>query len=251
MLGNCQASRVVARLLLLLPPNKPCPQVAAPSQVLWVIIGGMAKTASRARRNRPYFTPGVHLNFFPEHPMPAHNPWTVLAKETVHETAWISVEHHDVITPSGTHGIYTCVDFKHWAIGIVPIDDSGNTYLVGQYRFPLGEYSWEIPEGGGDKRIPPLVSAQRELLEETGITAACWELIYEFNTSNSVTNERAFVFVATGLSFGEPEPDATEQLALRKIPFCELLAMVYRNEIKDSLTIIGALMAARHLAAGT
>lgn len=183
--------------------------------------------------------------------MPEHNPWTVLAQKTVHETAWIRIEHHDVITPSGTDGIYTCVDFKHWAIGIVPIDEDGNTYIVGQYRFPLEEYSWEIPEGGGAKQVPPLASAQRELLEETGITAANWELIYEFNTSNSVTNERAFVFLATGLRFGEPEPDETEQLALKKIPFTELLAMVYRNEIKDSLTIIAVLIAARHLGIGT
>jgi len=183
--------------------------------------------------------------------MSEHNPWTILTQKTIHETAWIRIEHHDVITPSGTDGVYTCVDFKHWAIGIVPIDDAGNTYMVGQYRFPLGAYSWEIPEGGGDKRMPPLASAQRELLEETGITATHWALIYEFNTSNSVTNEQAFVFVAKGLSFGEPAPDETEQLALRKIPFTELLAMVHRNEVKDSLTIIGVLMAARHLGIGT
>lgn len=179
--------------------------------------------------------------------MSEHNPWTILSQKTVHETAWIRIEHHDVITPAGTDGVYTCVDFKNWAIAIVPIDEEGNTYIVGQYRFPLGEYSWELPEGGGDKLEPPLASAQRELREETGITAANWELIYEFNTSNSVTNEYAYVFVAAGLSFGEPEPEENEQLMVRKLPFRDLLEMVYRNEVKDGLTIIGVLMAARHL----
>lgn len=175
------------------------------------------------------------------------NPWTLLDRKTVHETAWIRIEHHDVLTPQGNAGVYTCVDFKNLAIGIVPIDADGNTYIVGQYRFPLNEYSWEIPEGGGDKNLPPLASAQRELLEETGITASDWELIYEFNTSNSITNEHAFIYIAKGLSFGEPEPDETEQLQQRKLPFRELLDMVHRNEVKDSLTIIGVLMAARHL----
>lgn len=179
--------------------------------------------------------------------MPETNPWTVLSQKTLHENAWIRIEHHEVITPSGTDGIYTCVDFKNWAIGIVPIDAEGNTYLVGQYRFPLQEYSWEIPEGGGCKSATPLQSAQRELLEETGITAAHWELIYEFNTSNSVTNEHAFIFLATGLSFGEPEPEETEQLVLKKLPFAQLLEMVYNNEVKDSLTVIGALIAAKRL----
>jgi 8-oxo-dGTP pyrophosphatase MutT (NUDIX family) len=179
--------------------------------------------------------------------MSEKNPWTILSQHTIHENPWIRIEHYDVLTPSGTDGIYDCVDFKNWAIGIVPIDADGNTYIVGQYRFPLEEYSWEIPEGGGNKAATPLASAQRELLEETGITANNWQLLYEFNTSNSVTNEHAFIFLATDLQFGEPEPEETEQLVLKKIPFKQLLAMVYNNEVKDSLTVIGTLIAAKHL----
>jgi len=133
--------------------------------------------------------------------MSTHGPWKVLSEKLVHETPWIRVDHHDVITPTGTPGIYTTVDFKNWAIGIIPIDEEGYTYIVGQYRFPLKEYSWEIPEGGGSKDKTILDSAQRELLEETGITATNWEMLYEFNTSNSVTNERAFVFLATGKEY--------------------------------------------------
>jgi len=180
--------------------------------------------------------------------MSTHGPWKVLSEKLVHETQWIRIDHHDVITPTGTPGIYTTVDFKNWAIGVIPIDAEGYTYIVGQYRFPLKEYSWEIPEGGGSKDKTILDSAQRELLEETGITATDWEMLYEFNTSNSVTNERAFVFLATGLSFGEAEPEETEELAVKKILFTELVNMVYHNEVKDSLTIIGVLVAARRLA---
>ena len=179
--------------------------------------------------------------------MQERNPWTILSQQTIHENPWIRIEHHDVITPTGTNGIYTCVDFKNWAIGVVPIDTDGYTYIVGQYRFPLQEYSWEIPEGGGYKNVSPLESGQRELLEETGITAKNWQLLYEFNTSNSVTNERAFIFLATNLTFGQAQPEETEELSLKKIAFTDLLEMVYKNEVKDSLTIIGTLIAAKHL----
>lgn len=179
--------------------------------------------------------------------MQTRGPWQILDEKMIHETPWIRIDHHDVLTPAGTPGIYTTVDFKNWAIGIIPIDDEGYTYIVGQYRFPLQEYSWEIPEGGGGKEATLLASAQRELREETGISAEHWEMIYEFNTSNSITNERAFVFLATGLSFGEAHPEENEELETRKIHFSELVDMVYRNEVKDSLTIIGVLMAAKKL----
>ena len=175
--------------------------------------------------------------------MTTRGPWKILSQRLIHESPWIAIDHYDVITPAGTAGTYTTVDFKNWAIGVVPIDDEGHTYIVGQYRFPLEEYSWEIPEGGGKKQETLLASAQRELLEETGITATDWQLIYEFRTSNSVTNERAYIFLATGLQFGNAEPEETEELALKRIPFSELLAMVYRNEITDSLTVIGTLIA--------
>ncbi len=180
--------------------------------------------------------------------MKTRGPWKILSEKQIIETPWIGVDQFAVITPAGTDGVYTTVDFKNWAIGIVPIDEEGYTYLVGQYRFPLEEYSWEIPEGGGSKSDTLLASAQRELKEETGITASRWEQIYEFHTSNSSTNEVATIFVATGLSYGEAEPEETEELEVRRILFSELVEMVYRNEIKDSLTVIGALMAEKWLA---
>ncbi|KJV05876.1 NUDIX domain-containing protein [Methylocucumis oryzae] len=175
--------------------------------------------------------------------MTTRGPWQILSEHKVHESPWIRIDHYDVITPAGTNGTYTTVDFKNWAIGIIPIDDEGYTYIVGQYRFPLQDYSWEIPEGGGAKNTTLLASAQRELLEETGIRAKHWKMIYEFHTSNSVTNERAFIFLATDLEFGLAQPEETEQLSLRRIPFQELVTMVYNNEIKDSLTVIAVLVA--------
>lgn len=188
----------------------------------------------------------------PTHPtliptMTKRGPWQILSDKLIYENPWIRIDYHDVITPTGTPGMYATVDFKNWAIGIIPIDSEGNTYIVGQYRFPLEEYSWEIPEGGGNKAATVLASAQRELAEETGISAENWEMIYEFNTSNSITNERAYIYLATGLSFGEAEPEETEELVVKKIPFSELLGMVYRNEVKDSLTVIGVLIAAKKL----
>lgn len=183
-------------------------------------------------------------------PTSTRSPWKILDQKLVHETPWIRIDHHDVLTPAGTPGIYTTVDFKNWAIGIIPIDTEGYTYIVGQYRFPLQEYSWEIPEGGGGKEATLLASAQRELQEETGISAANWELIYEFHTSNSITNEKAFIFLATGLTHGEAEPEETEELAVKRVHFSELLDRVHRNEVKDSLTVIGVLIAAKKLGLG-
>jgi hypothetical protein len=105
------------------------------------------------------------------------NPWQVLAARQMYDNNWIQVTEYDVINPNGGKGIYGKVHFKNIAIGVVVLDEQMNTYLVGQFRFPLGEYSWEIPEGGGSLNIDPLDSAKRELLEETGLVANNWQLI--------------------------------------------------------------------------
>ncbi len=127
------------------------------------------------------------------------NPWTVLSQATAYENAWIRVNHHEVINPAGGPGIYGIVHFKNHAIGIVPIDESGNVLLVGQYRFALGCYSWEIPEGGGPIALPILESAQRELREECGLVAGSWLEILGMDLSNSVTDERGTAVLGVGL----------------------------------------------------
>src|SRR5690242_19394605 len=138
------------------------------------------------------------------------NPWTTVSKQKVYENPWISLEEHQVINPAGGKGIYGKVHFKNKAIGIIPLDQEMNTWLVGQYRYTLNEYSWEIPEGGGPFDVAPLESAKRELKEETGITANKWQQIMRFHTSNSVTDEEAFLFLAEDLTFGKNELEETE-----------------------------------------
>jgi len=167
------------------------------------------------------------------------NPWKKLSSKEVYDNNWISVKEDQVLNPSGNHGIYGVVHFKSFAIGIIPLDEARNTWLIGQYRYPLDVYSWEIPEGGGALNVGPLDSAKRELLEETGITAVKWTKIQESHLSNCTTDELSLIYVATELEFGKADPDEDEQLSLRKLPFEEAYQMVLRGEILDSVSIIG------------
>jgi 8-oxo-dGTP pyrophosphatase MutT (NUDIX family) len=169
------------------------------------------------------------------------NPWTVRSRATVYENKWIRVDHHEVLSPSGSPGIYGTVHFKGHATGVVPIDNQGNVVLVGQYRFPLRAYSWEVPEGGGDYAVPVLESAQRELREECGLIASCWKEILAVDLSNSVTDERATAFLAWDLSDAISEPDETEKLQIARVPFWQAVARVRRGEIRDAVSV-AALM---------
>lgn len=169
------------------------------------------------------------------------NPWTTLTERTAYENPWIRVSHRDVLNPTGGPGIYGVVHFKNTAIGIVPLDNEGYTWLVGQYRYTLGRYSWEIPEGGGPLGTSLLESAQRELLEETGITARRWTPLLEMHLSNSVTDEYGVAYLAQDLSFGESSPEDTEQLHIRRVPFSEALRMVMDGEITDALSMAAIL----------
>ena len=171
----------------------------------------------------------------------ANNPWTILSEEEKYNNAWIKVTHFDVVTPTGTKGIYGKVHFKNYAIGVVPLDEEMNTYLVGQYRFPLNQYSWEIPEGGCPLQEEKLAAAQRELLEETGLKAAHWQQILDIHLSNSVSDEAGAIYVATGLSQHQAIPEETEELVIKKLPFEEALNMVKRGEITDSMTVSALL----------
>jgi ADP-ribose pyrophosphatase len=172
------------------------------------------------------------------------NPWSVLSRSTRYENAWIRVDHQEVLNPSGAPGIYGVVHFKNHAIGVVPIDSNGKVILVGQYRFPLNAYSWEIPQGGG---LPPrsiLESAQRELREECGLIAQSWLEIVVMDLSNSVTDERGTAFLAWDLTDGQAEPEDTEELQVVRVPFWEAVERVKRGEIRDSITIAAILRVA-------
>jgi 8-oxo-dGTP pyrophosphatase MutT (NUDIX family) len=170
-----------------------------------------------------------------------NNNWIKLSEKKAYENPWISVSEHQVINPSGNNGIYGVVHFKNLAIGIVPIDQEGYIYMVGQFRYVLGKYSLEIPEGGGPIDDDPLESAKRELKEETGLEAANWEKLLEMETSNSVTDERAIVYLATGLVQGDASPEETEELIVSKIHLNEAYQMVLDGEITDSISVAAIL----------
>jgi ADP-ribose pyrophosphatase YjhB (NUDIX family) len=165
-------------------------------------------------------------------------PWTVMSRRDVYDNRWIRVTHHEVLTPAGGAGIYGTIHYKNLAIGIVPVDDEGHTYLVGQHRFPLDEYSWEIPEGGGTIGVDPRESAARELREETGLQARNWQQLLRCDLSNSVSDERSVSFLAWGLTQGSASPEPTEQLMLRRVPLSEAFQMVADGEIQDALSVL-------------
>ena len=176
-----------------------------------------------------------------------HNPWQTLGTEVKYHNPWISVREDQVLNPSGGRGIYGVVSMKNKALGIVPVDADGNTWLVGQYRYPLNEYSWEIPMGGGLLEHDILASAQRELKEETGLTAARWTRIARLHTSNSVTDEEGFVYLAEDLTAGDVEPEETEDLRLWKLPLAEAIRMVMDDRITDGVSVAGLLKAEKVL----
>lgn len=169
------------------------------------------------------------------------NPWQIKGEQTMYDNPWIRVTHYDVINPSGGKGIYGKVHFKNTAIGILPLDGQLNTWLVGQYRFALGQYTWEIPEGGSPLGTDPLASAKRELLEETGLVAADWRFLMNFHLSNSVCDEYGFIYLARQLEQHAPEPEETEQLVIKKLPFEEAYRMVESGMITDSLSVAAIL----------
>jgi 8-oxo-dGTP pyrophosphatase MutT (NUDIX family) len=169
------------------------------------------------------------------------NPWKTLASDVKYDNPWIRVTEHQVLNPNGGPGIYGVVQFKNLALGVIPVFPDGTTVLVGQYRYPLSQYSWEIPEGGGKMGIEPLESARRELKEETGLVATEYTEVLRMHLSNSVSDELAIIYVATGLTQEEPEPEPTEQLVLRRVPLDEAYRMACRAEITDAMSIAGLI----------
>jgi len=169
------------------------------------------------------------------------NPWATISKEIKYDNPWIKITEHKTINADGGDGIYGVVHFKNLAIGIIPLDDNYNTWLVGQYRFPLNQYSWEICEGGGLFNTPAIDSAKRELKEELGIKAKDWKKIMDMHLSNSVSDEKGVIYVAKNLTYHNPEPEEGEVLQLKKIPFDDVYKMVMNGEITDSLSVAGIL----------
>jgi 8-oxo-dGTP pyrophosphatase MutT (NUDIX family) len=167
--------------------------------------------------------------------------WQVESSACVYENPWIKVSHEDVITPKGTQGIYGVVHFKNTAVGVVPLDDKGYTWLVRQSRYTLNQYTWEIPEGGCPAGESPLAAAQRELEEEVGLCANTWQPLLEMHLSNSVTDEFCVVFLARDVYDGQQALEATEDIEVRRLPLDEAIAMVKRGEITDAISVAALL----------
>jgi ADP-ribose pyrophosphatase len=169
------------------------------------------------------------------------SPWLIHHSEEKYDNPWIRVIEHQVTNPAGKPGIYGVVQFKNLAVAVIPVDDHGYTWLVGQYRFPTATYEWEIPEGGAPAGEDPETCARRELREETGLLAARLAPILEMQLSNSTTDERSISYLATGLTPGPAAPEDTEKLAIRRVPLAEAINMALRNEIRDCLALASLL----------
>jgi 8-oxo-dGTP pyrophosphatase MutT (NUDIX family) len=183
--------------------------------------------------------------------MTADNPWKTLSQRTVYDNPWIRVEDHVVLNPAGRHGQYGKICFKSQAVVIAALEDDGSVYLVGQHRYTLGSYSWELPKGGAPLTEDLLAAAQRELREETGLVAKTWRQLLRVHISNSVTDEVGTLFVAQDLEQGPAQPEETEQLVIRRVPFAEAVKRVRAGEITDVVSVAAILqLATEQLAAG-
>lgn len=172
------------------------------------------------------------------------NPWTLLNSRRVYDNPWISVREDKVVNPNGGDGIYGVVEFKNRAIAIVPVDQNGNTWLVGQYRYPLKRYSWEVPMGGQPINEAPIEGAYRELKEETGLTATKMTEIMRVDLSNCVSDEVGIGYLAQELEPGEPNFDDTEVITIKKLPLSEAVTMAMTGEITDCFSVAMLLKAA-------
>ena len=167
--------------------------------------------------------------------------WKKLSSSLVFENPWITLREDHVINPRGGENEYGVVHFKNLAVAIVPLDDEGNTWLVGQERYTLSAYSWELPMGGAPRDEDPVEAAKRELREETGLIAARWTELMKLHTSNSITDESGIVFVAQDLEQGDADPDETEVLEIRKLPLEQAIDMAKRGLITDAISVAALL----------
>jgi 8-oxo-dGTP pyrophosphatase MutT (NUDIX family) len=167
--------------------------------------------------------------------------WKKLSSRVVYDNDWMQVREDHVINPGGGENQYGHVHFKNRAVAIIALDEADNTWLVGQQRYTLGEYSWELPMGGAPLDEAPLDAAKRELQEETGLSALHWEEVQRLHTSNSITDEVGLVYVATRLNMGVPDTEETEDLEIRKLPLDAAVQMVLDGEITDAISVAALL----------
>ena len=179
---------------------------------------------------------------------PHGRPWRAGPPEPVTQNPWFAVESYDAVAPTGAPARYHVHRCRNLATGAVPLHADGTVTLVGQWRFPLGRYGWELPEGGAPHGEAPLEGCKRELREEAGLEAADWREILVLELSNASSDEVAHVYLATGLTPCPAAPEPTEELALARVPFAEALHAAVTGRVQDAITV-AALLRVHHMAA--
>lgn len=198
----------------------------------------------------PETSPGTEPATAPDSAPVAVGPWIRRTRRAAYANPWIEVVHDEVDRPDGSPGIYGVVRFRNVAVGVVAVDEDGRILLVGQHRYTLDRYSWEIPEGGAPMDEDPELGARRELAEETGFVADEWRVLCRFSLSNSITDETGILYLATGLHAGTASPEPSEDLAVRWATLDEVLAGIDAGEVHDIMTIAGVTRYALELAQG-
>lgn len=175
--------------------------------------------------------------------LPDTPPWRSLGTSVLIDTPWMRVTRHPAVAPTGAEADYVVMRPKNVGTGVLPLHDDGTVSLVGQHRFALMRYSWEMPEGGAPEGEDPFEAVKRELAEEAGLTARHWRTALDVDLSNSITDERAMTWVAWGLEAAETAPDETEVFLSARAPFRDLMAEIARGAVRDSLTVATAYRA--------
>ncbi len=175
------------------------------------------------------------------------SPWITYKSKFAYKNRWLTLREDDVKAPNGQDSTYSYVD-KIGAVGAVAMDPNNNIYLVGQYRYPMKEYTWEIVEGGSEVGESKLDAMKRELKEEAGIIGGKYDVVFDdLHISNSITNERGTLFLVRDFQIEQATPESTEKIVVKKLPFDEVINLIYQEKIKDAFSIIGILMAQKFL----
>jgi len=165
------------------------------------------------------------------------NPWTILHREEKFTCSYFSVRSDTVQFGTGLPRAYNSIRMKSIGVTIAPIDDEGCTTLVGQYRYVLDRFTWELPAGGCRLDQAPVEAAKIELSEETGYRAANWLRLFDGTVSPGSIDGRTQCFVAWGLQPGAPHPEPEEELVQRRVPFAESISMALSGEISHFASI--------------
>lgn len=170
------------------------------------------------------------------------NPWKTLGSRIVYQNAWLRLREDAVLRPDGKEGIYSVVELRP-SVGIVALNADREIVLVGQWRYPLGRYSWEIPRGGSlEGETDLLAAAQRELQEEAGIAARQWQRLGAVDVNNGVTSDVQHLFLATGIEERKTQPEPVEEIAIRWTSLKDAVRMATSGEISEVCSVAAILL---------